>query len=79
MAKLQTHCAFCGNKAKNTGGWRYAPIFCSGKCELEYDRIAKEKELKNPNYSRDRKLSWVFSILFILFPFIVLFYAIFFA
>lgn len=74
MNRVQQHCAYCHKRAKNTGGWRYAPIFCGIACEEEY-RKEHERRLKiDPAYaSQDRRhliMMIIYLTLFGLIPFL---------
>jgi len=82
MALLQKYCANCGKRTKNTGGWRYSPIFCSIQCENEHEEKHRQRLKDDPKYATEYKrasyFTGVYLILFGVIPILVLVYAIFF-
>lgn len=78
----QKYCAFCGKRTKNTGGWYYAPIFCSTVCERAYRQKHELLMKTDKKYAAESKrysaLAIIYIFIFGILPFLVLMYAIFF-
>lgn len=82
MTPLQKYCANCGKRAKNTGGWRYSPIFCNDQCEKAYHEKHLQRLKIDPKYAAETKkwsiISAIYLLLFGALPILVLIYGIFF-
>lgn len=68
MTQLQKFCAYCGKRTKNTGGWRYAPIFCSVECEKKFDEKHQKRLREDVQYAKeDKRNSVFFALYFVIF------------
>ena len=76
--QAQKYCAFCGKRTKNTGGWYYAPIFCSINCEKSYRERHQNLMRTNKQYAEENKkysiITFIYLFAVLVIPMMVLMY-----
>ena len=55
MTALQKYCATCGKATKNTGSWRYSPIYCI-QCQIKEENDNKKRLKTDHIYAKQQDL-----------------------